>query len=309
MRIFIFFVLCLLCSCGSADEISYSDLSLNEKNIDFYDCSLANDKIYLSGGDLWLSGVLFEFDGLELTKVNEVDKSITSTFYYEDKSLSISTAFSGRLFLEEDNLDWKRLELPTEQILKSSSHGNNHFAVVGGHGFRDGVALIFDENFNLLSLTEFYNELSDVAYSEKLKQFFAVGFGQIVRYDFNESTWTILDIEGDHFKDVQFIGSTGWVLGRAGTVLKTENGGESWNELVDQKAWSNISAMNRLFFKDPENGLIVGDDGMIWKTTNGGDDWVEYKLKDAEDLNGVIINSENQVFVVGLNGFIAQFDF
>lgn len=62
----------------------------------------------------------------------------------------------------------------------------------------------------------------------------------------------------------------GWVVGEAGLILKTTDGGATWLAHV-----SPIQVdFNGVFFTTDNEGWIVGDNGTLLRTTNGGTTWV-----------------------------------
>ena len=63
--------------------------------------------------------------------------------------------------------------------------------------------------------------------------------------------------------------NTGWAVGECGTVLKTEDGGETWQEQESQTtAW-----LESAFFINEQIGWAVGWNGFIMKTDDGGINW------------------------------------
>lgn len=61
----------------------------------------------------------------------------------------------------------------------------------------------------------------------------------------------------------------GWVVGDNGTILKTNNGGESWDPLN-----SGVSDhLKGVFFLDAEHGYACGEAGTILYTEDGGQSW------------------------------------
>ena len=62
---------------------------------------------------------------------------------------------------------------------------------------------------------------------------------------------------------------TGWIVGDTGTILKTTNGGTSWDPLP-----SGVSSHLRgVFFLDADQGYACGDAGTILVTSDGGASW------------------------------------
>ncbi len=76
---------------------------------------------------------------------------------------------------------------------------------------------------------------------------------------------------GTFFNEVFFIdNSSGWITGFSGTVLRTADGGLTWNTSTLPGASS--SANRDICFVSASTGFVSGDDG-IWKTLDGGATW------------------------------------
>lgn len=58
----------------------------------------------------------------------------------------------------------------------------------------------------------------------------------------------------------------GWAVGVAGTIIKTTDGGTSWNE---QTSGTTVF-LESVYFVDIQTGWVVGSNGTILKTTTGG---------------------------------------
>lgn len=127
---------------------------------------------------------------------------------------------------------------------------------------------------------------------------------------------------------------TGTVVGKNGTILRTEDGGENWvkvssgtdkylysveftsnqigyivgdNGLILKTIdggtnWSDISVGNLKFFDSyfisNDTGYIVGNGGALYKTTDGGQNWINLSLQ-YNGLFSVFFNSVDTGFVVG----------
>jgi photosystem II stability/assembly factor-like uncharacterized protein len=82
---------------------------------------------------------------------------------------------------------------------------------------------------------------------------------------------------------------TGYAVGAAGTILKTEDGGFSWSTL---KAGITVDLETIDFPDDTLTGYAVGDLGSIFRTTDGGHEW---DLLDS----GVVVNLRGVNFIPG----------
>lgn len=107
------------------------------------------------------------------------------------------------------------------------------------------------------------------------------------------NTGTTQDLYAVHFVSPD----TGYVVGAAGTVLKTTNGGTSW-----QNVSPGISqALFDLHFFDADVGVVVGEEGTIMRTVNGGATWTPVTSGTTETLFSVAFGS-----TVGIAGAASQ---
>jgi photosystem II stability/assembly factor-like uncharacterized protein len=112
----------------------------------------------------------------------------------------------------------------------------------------------------------------------------------------NPPQWT-------HFWKVKFVSSTvGWIVGEAGTILKTTNGGTTWTAQTSG-AGNNLYCVS---FSDSNTGTVVGSYGKILRTTNGGATWTSQTNGTTLALYGVSFTDANTGTVVGGNGTILR---
>src|SRR6185295_12011910 len=63
---------------------------------------------------------------------------------------------------------------------------------------------------------------------------------------------------------VFFIGSNGWAVGDAGTIVRTTNAGANWTRVTTGTSFS----LNGIWFTSPSEGWAVGQSGTILKSIN-----------------------------------------
>lgn len=84
--------------------------------------------------------------------------------------------------------------------------------------------------------------------------------------------WDTVYQSNEFFSDIQMVTPyIGYVCGENGLILKTTDGGDSWNELANP-AQGNRD-LRALDFINTNSGYVVGD-STILKTTDGGNTWV-----------------------------------
>lgn len=95
---------------------------------------------------------------------------------------------------------------------------------------------------------------------------------------------------------IQFIENNGWICG-AGIVIKTTDGGITWNEnpLSDPYQYKTFYS---LYFLNSNTGWIAGTDGTILKTTDGGTSWTLIDFPSTSDINKIYFIDANNGFAL-----------
>ncbi|MBI5217175.1 MAG: T9SS type A sorting domain-containing protein [Ignavibacteriae bacterium] len=80
------------------------------------------------------------------------------------------------------------------------------------------------------------------------------------------------------------------------TILKTTNGGETWNRIVSNDY---VNTNNDFFFTNMNHGIVVGNNGKIFYTANGGSSWTEKISNTTTTLRSVFFVNSDIGFAVG----------
>lgn len=110
---------------------------------------------------------------------------------------------------------------------------------------------------------------------------------------------------GSHFwlKSVYFTDqSNGWIAGSSGSVLRTIDGGLSWN-YIPTFFDNNFHAC---VFKNSLTGLVAGSDGIILSTKDGGKSWSQTHKKLGTTIYDLSTVDDSLVFAVGQSGYAAM---
>lgn len=174
----------------------------------------------------------------------------------------------------------------------------------------------------------------------------AVGeFGRIIVSDDEGQTWQQVDspVSVDLVSVYFSSDTTGWATGHSGVVLKSIDGGLTWNKLIDGRQvetlmrdyyQQRLNAGNEsaehflrdvdlnfqngpelpfldVWFANDDQGFVVGAFGMILATQDGGKTWTPWMDRienpDVLHLNAVGSAGEN-VFIVGERGVVWKLD-
>src|SRR5205814_7005961 len=82
----------------------------------------------------------------------------------------------------------------------------------------------------------------------------------------------------------------GFVVGDAGTIVKTTDAGMTWSPLTS----GTTNALHDVYFFDATQGVAVGEQGLILRTTDGGTGW--------QDVTSGVTDTLRSVSFSGVNG-------
>jgi len=116
-----------------------------------------------------------------------------------------------------------------------------------------------------------------------------------------QKTGTTQTLETVFFLDA----SHGWVVGWAGTILRTGDAGKTWEKIVAEKAsWS----LTSVYFRDAKNGWMVGFAGQILRSRDGGATWQVETSPVRSWLTSVAFDGANRGWIAYDDGLLVSED-
>lgn len=105
------------------------------------------------------------------------------------------------------------------------------------------------------------------------------------------------------YTDIAFNGpSLGLISGWRGTIMRSENGGQTWSRVqVPTEA-----DLNSIAILDANTAIAVGSSGNIMRSVDGGRTWEKIASPTSETLNGVAAVSGGEAVAVGWHGTIIR---
>lgn len=95
--------------------------------------------------------------------------------------------------------------------------------------------------------------------------------------------------------------AVGWIVGSEGTVLRTRDGGRSWEDRSPEG--HGLRTFFGGFFWDSLEGIVVGSGGWVLRTHDGGETWSEMVLG-SQSLKDVWFSDSLHGWAVGAGGVI-----
>ncbi len=302
-RNLLFFILIYLPSCSSDKEVNYTDLSL-DPSFDHHDIEINNGQLYLSRGNVWHFCEILVADDTE-SEWNSELKHIKSFLKLQNfnRDISAGVGVDGYMSIRKSN-DWSVVKLSRWDILKDINITSDGYVAVGGHGFTGGVLMRIDPSYGVHNVMELDHEINAIK-SLSSGIIIAAGYGVLLRSDDQGLTWTILDMNGDFYKEIiQADNGAVIVLGWSGKILRSADDGNTWNTVRTRGNLDGVEGWNDME-TDGIRIVAAGDDGQILNSDDAGLTWTKYTLTNEVDLEGIAIVDYPEVVVCGEQGFLA----
>lgn len=101
-----------------------------------------------------------------------------------------------------------------------------------------------------------------------------------------------------HFAD----SLNGFIVGEHGTVLRTSDGGTSWQEIYVGSALP----LKSIGIPSLDNIFVVGENGLIYKSCDSGITWAKIDIGTAQNINGINFLSQTEGWIFGDNGLLSR---
>lgn len=179
-----------------------------------------------------------------------------------------------------------------------------HGVMVGGNGYTTGTIYTTQNGGGSWKEQLVSQNLQATEWLSQNKVL-AVGYGILyISNDAGETWQAHNDVEGDFFKDISFPNSqTGYIVGWQGSILKTTDGGHSWQkQQAANQGFQPQVKLEAVDFIDENTGAIVGSNGTVYITNNGGRQWKKVKAFTNLNLFDVHIFSDKSAIVCGEGG-------
>lgn len=118
-------------------------------------------------------------------------------------------------------------------------------------------------------------------------------------------SWLSPDPQGNNLNTIQLLNeNVGLIAGDCETLLKTSDGGQSWN-VIESSISGNITD---IYFFDEFTGFAISNDlndcATVYKTVNGGISWDHTVLQSTNAVLSIIFLNNSYGFITGAHGLL-----
>jgi photosystem II stability/assembly factor-like uncharacterized protein len=169
---------------------------------------------------------------------------------------------------------------------------------------RGGSIVRVDGNFNIIDEQQFQFGMNNV-YMVNRDTGYVIGYGAVMKTTNGGNTWNFLSAANDNFTAMDIHGSEIWLCGAAGSVFHTTDGGNNWARLRNGNDFTLPSYNLRcILFKDELNGWAAGDNGKLIRTDDGGHHWSEYDQFTTSAIRSIVFCDNGDLLLAGDDGIL-----
>ncbi len=237
--------------------------------------------------------------------------------YIDTKKGWIVGNFGLGLSTRDGGKSWHKVPFSDEESFKDIFFVGDKGWIVGERGI---ILHTDDSGVNWKKQSAVNKTFLSVFFINDNKGFIVGGDGTVLKTNNAGTTWQIVSFDWDNLiseellelgvvsvnlYDVFFITETlGWIVGDAGTVLRTSDGGNQWSV-------THMGALPPLFsisFRNEKDGFAVGSHGYCLKSSNSGRSWDKFKIGTENSLYRVTFYKDYGVAVGDLATIIKTID-
>ena len=279
------------------NDIAWVDPYIVIKSIKTYGNTsyIVGEKGYLSRANshslLWQPMGFFK-DHININDVQQLSPDAT-----------LVVADNGNIFTNyKSEFEWDSLQTNTSNHLRSiTDFGNDEYCIVGDNGTVLTGSLSNIYRWQLQNTSISNNLYSVTNTSDKL---YAVGSnGQLITSDNKGVTWQSRILSNHELRSIDFADNNlGLIVGAAGTMFRTNNGGLDWSPI-------NTGVVDSLFtvkMYDNNTAVAAGEKGTILVSKDGGLNWTKQPSPIRQNFYSSSFCTADTFQVVGSSESVVQ---
>ncbi|HET8937680.1 MAG TPA: YCF48-related protein [Polyangiales bacterium] len=250
-------------------------------------------------------------------KLVDGDPLIVDVTFDRSRTTGVLATRSQRVLLSTDSgRSWQTVETPVGATVQSAGiDAAGHVVIMGGDPLRMYATQDLGKHWSAPDLTAGRASPREAAASrprirstERGDLFVLAPDNTLIRRT-AEGSWSQLALGSSAFLALEMLSSQrGLIAGSAGTVLSSDDGGETW----EPRASGVDFTLENIAFGDDERALALGEPNSVQRagvrTTDAGRSWSPFALADYADVHSVTFVDPVHVFVRGRSLLLESMD-
>jgi photosystem II stability/assembly factor-like uncharacterized protein len=306
MKNIVILLLVIICfSCRKKFEVSYEILPLHANNeLNTIDI-IGNDTLLVAGGSRYFNGDIYiSYDaGVTWKKKEDIIEKTFYTAKFETAKNIYAVGYDGRLMISNDYGTNFSLKQMRFEPMKDLEIFEDELKVCSGNGFRFGAIYRLTKTGQEIQRDTFPNELRDLLFISSSIGF-CCGYGIILKTIDGGLSWQKTSAEGDFYKSIQVDGDRVYFLGSSGSLIYTDDKGVSFKyDRSGNKTFQSTQSFNQINIRNG-NSLIACDNGKIYFKNNGT--WRIIKSIPNFNYRAISISANNYAYAVSEEGKVIK---
>jgi photosystem II stability/assembly factor-like uncharacterized protein len=258
---------------------------------------------YVFGGNLYQDAVILYTNDGGATWTRTASKTVGELLLAGTVSPSgvvYSCGYEGKLIYNPDSPDsWSFHQMEDYWFRDIAFTDSGHAIVVGGISFNSGMMHHIDKFGNRLQRDSVPYQYNRIRMVDGHTGF-VCGYGIVLKTTDGGISWNILDPTGDNFTGITIIDQDVWICGYYGCIFHSTDLGNHWTRYRNGNDITQEKyRLNDLLFTDKMHGWAVGEDGKIVSSSDGGNHWSEYTQFTTSTFYSIAQKSDGSLFVAG----------
>jgi len=218
--------------------------------------------------------------------------------------------YDGKLLFSDDfGASWEFRQLRFETYKAIDMRSPQNPVAIGGISFDRGDVMDLGSEADLLRHDSVDYELNDIRFATAGRAY-RCGYGTIQFSTDSGRNWNWAPYKNDNYSAIEVLENRVWVCGREGSILRSLDGGQSWERLrngtyIGEKKYR----LNDIAFRNENEGFAVGEKGVVLYSRDAGAHWSELESFTSAHLMGLSIHPDGRIFICGEGGELWELRF
>jgi len=143
----------------------------------------------------------------------------------------VAVGYEGKLYTPDADNSWQTRQTSFWEWYQGLSFATPEKGfIVSGEGYALGCIYRLDPSMNAYKIDSFAYQLCDIRFSNA-QVGYTCGYGSVLKTEDGGDSWVLQNIQGDFFRSISAVDPLHvWIAGYNGSIIHTDDGGQHWEK-------------------------------------------------------------------------------